>query len=1486
MNLPQFSLEKPYTIIACTLVVFCLGIIAFWRTPTDLFPETVPPQVAIVTSLPGAAAYDVAETITQVLEKEFGSISGLKHISSTSRDEVSSINVEFTYDKRIGEAVIDVQNAVSRVRSQLPAGIEEPRLYRITDATRPLVTIALTPAKNSLKTLQDLRLLAENDLKDRFLSLDGIGDVQVFGGHQPEVEIAIDRNALTAHGLFLGDIIAALSKQNVAAPGGTVYTSATEHLVRISGQFLDLKELKNLPLTTSTGGLVYLRNLADINLIGADQRSFYHGNGTEAIAMNILRPEKGKTVAAIRNLKQALPVIEQEYPDIKLNFTDDQEPLINLNVSGMRSSLWQAVVLTVFVILIFLANIRAAGIVSVAIPLSFLAAMTVLWFSPYTLNMVTLSGLIVAVGMVVDASVVVLENIYSHQSEGLTGDRRQRVIQGASQVAPAITAGMMTTVVVLLPVLFAKGYTGMIMRPLNIVIISTLVASLLISLTVIPILSDWFLSNPRQGGKMQQRLALLMERSMDFITRNYLSWVRFALQHRALFLLLTLVFLLFTMRIIKPLLGGEQMPPMDTGIAIIEFDTGSSSSPSQVEEVLSRVERMLEKTSSVQTMSSVVGSEVGANSFGSGAATTQSAKITLHLTPRTERTRTIWELEEQWRKELRQIEGVRTFRVSEYGATPVSTTKAPFNIVLSGPDTYVLDQLANKVLLRLKGLPGLQDMRRSWYRDKIEQNVVVDPDLARLYGTSPADVASSLRTAIQGRIATRLSLDGYLDIPIRVRYQADQRADLSQLQEVDVPTRFGATPLANLAHLEEQKDQPFLSREQLQNTIDITAGNEVLTIAQLTELARQRLADLKIPAGYSLLYAGTVKDMADTAHELGQAMVIGLLLLFILLLALFKSFVHPLTIMLSIPLAAAGAMWGLLIFDKPFCMPALMGIILLGGTIVNNAILLLDFIIEKRRSGTAKNEAILQSVRQRIRPILMTAVSTIIGFSPLIFEMAVGLERMSPLGIAAATGLLFGTVITLVIVPVIYSVLDSLTERLKNLLVKRKHLPVQVVLILLIVPLLGSTVRAASLPDTLSLEEAIQIALQNNPELGQAQAQVGFQKGDALVAAAPGRLQVNLESGVSGSSNSHALVPGLDPAEQIFDKQLFQTTLSASYLVTDFGRTKAAFNGAMSKQNSSVLLEQRRRQEVTFAVAKQYLNLVTLENLITATQASQTSLQSLAKTTEQLVIQGAVPNVDQLKVQLQLAEIDSVLVEYRGIKRKGRASLASLLGVVGALPPLDMLDLNNAVLPTLYPTQESEEVQRQDIAALEEDLMAAQFRVKEAQLQFAPKVEFFGTAALYASDDPVGSDMQPADRKWKDDESIGLRIKVPLWDGRSRSGRLIQAKALRQSTGEMLKRKKLVVQEELESAQSDLESTRSQLEVRRKMVEQVRETLRIEHLRYEVGKGTITDVLTCEADLLKAESLLLDAKKGVNIALLALSLARGELSFSESGDLL
>lgn len=1028
MNLTDFSLKNPYAVTALVLVVAALGGFAFFRTPTDLFPDTVPPQVIVITVRPGANADDMADKVSQIVEKELNTLSGLKKVSSTSRDEVSSVNAEFHYEKPIGEALLDVQNAVARIRAQLPSDILEPRIYRITDATRPLLTLALSPKPQSTKTLTQIRLLAENEIEDQILAIPGIGDVDIFGGHQPEVKVRIDRDRLAANGVVVDEVVGVLARQNVSAPAGTIYSQGHEYLARITGEFTNLEQIREIPIRKTDRGMLCLDDVASVELSEQEQRSIYHGNGVPAIAMNVLRPDQGPTVEAIHRFKEFLPRLRAEYPDIDFQITDDQQPLIDLNVSGMRQSLIQAIILTVIVIFVFLADFRAALIVSVSIPLAFLASLMVLWFSPYTMNMVTLSGMIISVGMVVDASVVVLENIHRHYAEMEKPNAVVAARQGAREIALATTAGMLTTVVVLVPVMFSGGYSQQTMRPLNMMISSTLIASLLVALTVVPLMASKLLIRRRKRRNIIERFFGYTDKLVDLLAAFYLAILRRALRWWFVTLPLAAAFFVVTIKVVPPLIGGELMPPMDTGIATIEFETPADYAPSRVEKVLGQVESIVYQQEGVETVSAVVGSEPGEISFGGGGTTAQSGKLTVNLVDRVHRDETIWEIEDQWRAQLARLPGVQSFRVSEFGATPLSTTKAPLDIVISGPDAAVISGLADRCLEALRGLPGLIDVRRSWFVDKPEIEIIIDPSLARLYQTSPQQIAKELKTYVKGVPASQMRLERFLDIPIIVQYSESYVQDPTSLAGAYISSQFGPLQLRAMATFRTQRRQPFITHERLANTVDVTGVNRVYTIGQVAEMAKKKLAKITPPLGYKIEFSGTMADMETGEQEMGSALRIGFVLLYILLVAIFQSFRQPIVVMAAIPLAVAGGLWGLLLFDKPMCKPATMGMILLGGTIVNNSILLLDFIVNARARGVPKQEAILQSVRLRIRPILMTTVSTVVGLMPLVLEMAVGLERMSPLGIVAATGLIVGTFMTMVVIPVFYSTLDSLAQ--------------------------------------------------------------------------------------------------------------------------------------------------------------------------------------------------------------------------------------------------------------------------------------------------------------------------------------------------------------------------------------------------------------------------------------------------------------------------
>jgi len=1034
MNVTRWSLEHPYLVVALACAVAVLGFAGAFSTPRDLFPDTTPPQVLVVTVRQGASAPDMARTVTEPLERELSGLEGLVNITSTTADGVSSVRAEFLYEKKVSEAVTEVRNALAAVTAVFPAGTAEPLVYSVTNRTAPIMTLALFPEGDNAPTLQEIRLLAENPIRDELLALPGVGDVEVFGGHQPSVEVTLDRDRLAAAGLTLESVAGAIAAQNVSIPSGRLILDDSEVHFMLSSLFSDIGEIEGIVVGSMSGGSILLKDVAEVSLGEVPRRSLYHGNGKAAIALNVLRTEGTDTIRAVNRVLEKMPEIEARYGNIGIEVTDSQKPLIDLNISGMYKSLVQAIILMVVVIFLFLANLRAALISSVSIALSFLFSLVVLWVSPYTIDMVTLTGMIVAVGMVVDASVVVLENLYRIHTGTGRKDIRTSAVTGAKEVALSVTAGMMTTVIVLLPVMGSTGYTSRVLRPLNLVIFSTLTASLVTALTVIPLLAILVFKKERPRARaagLLEGTAARFDAVLKRLVRFYLDLLKLALRHRLVALGAFGLFVVLTFRLVMPLLGGEMMPPMDTGIAFIQFETPAGRSPQAVEETLSAMERRILADETVLAISSEVGAEPQAVSFG-GGSTPQSGRIKVKMVDRTKRDETIWEILDQWREDFEDIEGLRWSRLTEYGATPKATTKAPLDIIISGSDTNVLDGLAEKVAASLEGTAGLTDVQRTWHVEKDVRYITVDLRLAAGYGTSPALVAREAASAIDGLTATFMRLPDFSDIPVRVSYDSAFLQSGRDVSRILIATKGGPVPLSAMAEVDSVPEAPMITREDLKNTIDVTGVNRGRTISHVTSEVGKRLESIKLSEGYDIRLAGSAADLGESIGMLGKALLLGVVLLYFLLVSLFHSFSLPLTILSIVPPAVAGGLWGLLFFDKSMSMNAAMGFILLSGTIVNNSILLLDFILESRKRGASRALAVMRSVKVRTRPILMTATSTIIGLTPLVMEWAVGLERMSPLGIVAATGLIFGTVLTMVFVPVVYVTLDDLVKWVKG----------------------------------------------------------------------------------------------------------------------------------------------------------------------------------------------------------------------------------------------------------------------------------------------------------------------------------------------------------------------------------------------------------------------------------------------------------------------
>ncbi len=1036
MNLIKSVIERPAWSIAFWLLVAAIGIFSYNLMPVDLFPDTMPPQIVAMTVVRGASADDVNRRVTTLIDRELKGLDGVVKVVSTSRDEVSSVNAQFDYGTDMSRAMTDVINSVSRVSRNFPAGTQPTQFFRVTDANRPVVTVALKPAPESSLDLKAIRILAENDIKEELLRQPGIGRIDVFGANEPEVLVRMDIEKLRQFGIPPAQVLKAIGAQNTSLPGGYLENGGRESLVKTLHEARTPEQLSVLPVRIQSGGVIRLGDVASVTLGVKTPRSIYHGNGAAAIALNVLKPEGGFAVDGIASIKKHLPELQKRFPEIEFAVTTDQEPIISVNVRGMKDALFSAVWLTMLVVLLLLQNARASAVVGISIPLSFLSAFAFLYFTPFTLNMVTLSGLIIAVGMVVDASIVVVENVYRHFESDVRGV--DAVVRGTEEVVFSIWGGMLTTIVVMIPIMFVGGYVQQVLRPLTLTISSTLLGSFIAAVTIVPILLkkflvDWYKAPEisRNSGDQNGTNVLFkaVNTLLEVLTNVYLSFLRLGLKIRVPLLIAAVLMLAVSARTVLPLVGRELMPRMDTGMVIIKADMPPSMPVDEVERSIDKLENIINSNPHVLNISTVAGSEPGQVSFGAGGQLLQQVEIQVRLTTRDRRKETIWEIMRDWRARFNEIPELLSFSVSEFGATPMATTRAPVDVMISGRDPEILYHLAEKIDERLRKIDGLQDLRFTWAKNKPETHFSPDLMVAGRYQMTPADIGEFLGLTLSGRMPGALKMQGLVDLAVRAEIGLGGKRWRGDVGDLAIPGPDGDLFLGSLGESRQVLQPTLVTRENLNETIDITGLNSIRPLSAVAADVEQVIAGFPIPGGYSVVLSGTMSDMAETGRRLGKVLGLGFIMLYIVLFLLFENWWRPFLVMGAIPLSLIGAFWGLLVFDKPMCMPAMMGIILLGGTIVNNAIILIDFIDNDVVRGVPRHQALENAVRTRFRPILITTMSTILGLIPLVFEQAVGLERMSPLGVVASAGLLLGTVMTMVIIPVLYDLIMSVSEK-------------------------------------------------------------------------------------------------------------------------------------------------------------------------------------------------------------------------------------------------------------------------------------------------------------------------------------------------------------------------------------------------------------------------------------------------------------------------
>jgi multidrug efflux pump subunit AcrB len=1026
MKIGQISIKYKYFILSLTIAILLFGTYSKMTLKSQMSPDTNSPSVTVLAQYPGASAQDVINDVIEPIENVFGSLDGIKNIKSIGQDNVAIIKLDFNYGINVDQAAIDVQNSLSRIKSELPTNLPEAKVLKFSTSDKPVATISLS---SDSVDLREIRQIAEEKIAFDLQLIDGVASVSYFGGNETQVEIQLDRSRMNAHGITINQINSSLLMNNIKAPGGKITDDGKEVLVRIEDEFKNLEDIKNLGIKTIDGNKVYLSDLGEVYFNTGDKESAYVYNGSDGIALMITKKSDANTIDVIDNLKENITDLEKKYPFINFEIAQDDSIFTNQMINNMTISVLTALLFTMLIIVLFIKNINQSLVISASMPLVFMSTLGLMKLSGMKLDMVTLSALILSIGFVVDGAIVVVENIMTHYNK--SKNIIQAAIDGTNEIAMPSIAGATTTLIVLIPLLFIKGFVGEMFRPLAMTVIFAITSSIVIALIVIPLFTVMF--HKFSFKKIEKAIGYISEpfnKMMDKILEIYIILLKKSLSNKLKMLLIIVVLMGLSGSFIASN-GIEMLPKFDGGTTFLSIELEPGTKVEETLTVVDDIESFLELEKNIESYDVQVGYEKNSAMIGDfGIMGTNQALFTINLLPRTDRKETIWSFQERLRFELKKIPDIERFVVKEKGGTATSSSTAPLDIRISGDDEEVIYKLASNFEEEVKKIQGTTNIYKSVNMDNDQILIKTNEEELRRLGLSTAEVSKQIYIALEGINSTTINTVDANNIDVKLIFKEQYRNDMDALKDINITSPIGAiVPLREIAEFESGKRSNMITKENLENTIDIYGYIDSRAYSHVTSDIQKLIDKYPVPTDYSIKLSGESSDMGESMKDMLFLLTLAIIFVYLILVPQFKSFIHPITIMASIPLVIIGIAPALGLTNKYVSMPVLLGFILLAGTVVNNAILVIDQTILAKKTGLSTNEALISAITVRYRPIMMTALSDVVGMLPLAMQLALGSERFSPLAVTIIGGILSATFLTLIVIPVLFAGFEEIKEK-------------------------------------------------------------------------------------------------------------------------------------------------------------------------------------------------------------------------------------------------------------------------------------------------------------------------------------------------------------------------------------------------------------------------------------------------------------------------
>ncbi len=1015
----EYFYKRPYLLYSLIIGFFVMGVIGLVKLPKNLFPDANPPKIVIITKVAGATAKVVASTVSKPIEEELSRLGMVTDVSSVNVPNMSIVSAEFSYQKGLNAAAVDVANALNVAKVKMPKDLTSA-IYEAGDFTLPVDVIALSP-KNSSISLSEIRKVADSFIKPYLLANKNIGNVEVFGGYQSSINIEIDPFKAKKYDIKFDTIIKVIMAQNKDIPVGFIKGENSFFTVTIYGEKDNILKLQNLLIKPN----VRLRDVADVKWAYQKRTSGYIGNGKDAIALSIQRPPKGSVLDVSKSARVEMAKLQKLYPNIQFEISDTQRDLIEQANTNMLEALKDSIIYTLFVLMLFLGNFRAIIAAGISIPMVFFTTIAILWLMGGELNIVIYTAIILALGMLTDDAVVVLENIERHLNEGKE-NLQTAIKNGTKEVIAPVFAGTISTIAILFPLMFVGGFPEKIFEPLIQTLIISLIVSFFLSITFIPLLSSFLYKNGTGKTKIEKGFEWFYQNTIGRLVKPYDGILKFSnpgnwtkIPRRMFLIFGAFALLMFSVKQVMPTIGRDTMPPMDTGIIKAQIAFSSNENVDTAEKKMIPFLKWLDKQPWLIRSSIAFGSESGVLSLGSGNLPTE-ATVTIDAVNRFKREKTLWQLESIIRDKLSTLDGLKRNDVFDFGATALSSIKATVDTRITSPNLEGMSEYSKKIEKQMQKVRGFTSVSTSWDKDFTEYIILVDRNKALKYGITPLNIAMQL--PIKGEvISLNANLASMNTQYIRLYLKDRFTKNLETLKLFPISTKSGDIPLSQIATIKKDLTYSKIERDNMQYSLDVNGYRAKRPVTHLTNDTIKEINTVK-ENGFTINQTGDSAQIQDSFKRMMKAMGLGMIILLMSLIAIYKSVRMAFIMILVLPLAMIGASWGMLIFDKPSCMPSLLGILLLFGIIIKNAVLLVDFYQEYRKKDTPFNSA-TKSLNIRFRPVLMTTFGTIAGMIPIALEQAIGLERLSPLADVAIGGLL--TLVTLIYVPLFAYIFDG-----------------------------------------------------------------------------------------------------------------------------------------------------------------------------------------------------------------------------------------------------------------------------------------------------------------------------------------------------------------------------------------------------------------------------------------------------------------------------